>query len=70
MKIYIEWLTYGASIGKGIYLVDYTLFFYKNKVYKNAEPQVWWNLKNILDAEIDRVFNLFLSWNTEAQIPF
>ena len=29
----------------------YTLFF-KNKVYKNVEPQICQNLKNILDAEI------------------
>ena len=27
-------------------------FFYKNKVYKNVEPQICQNLKNILDAEI------------------
>ena len=30
-----------------------TLFFFcKNKVYKNVEPQIFQNLKNILDAEI------------------
>ena len=29
-----------------------TLFiFYKNKVYKNAEPQICWKAKNILYAE-------------------
>ena len=44
-------------------------FFYKNKVYKNAEPQIWWNLKNILDAQFDKVFQLFLCWDTEAQFP-
>ena len=35
-------------------VTDYTLFFfvYKNKVYKNAEPQIWSNVKNILDAQI------------------
>ena len=27
-------------------------FFCKNKVYKNIEPQICQNLKNILDAEI------------------
>ena len=32
-------------------------FFNKNKVYKNAETQLWWNLENIFDAEIDRIFN-------------
>ena len=31
---------------------SHTLFFCKNKVYKNVEPQICQNLKNILDAEI------------------
>ena len=26
---------------KYIIFPQYTLFFYKNKVYKNAEPQIW-----------------------------
>ena len=30
----------------------YTLFLFKNNVYKNAEPQIWSNLKNILEAQI------------------
>ena len=35
-----------------------TLFFFcKNKVYKNAEPQIWSNVKNILDAQISKFFN-------------
>ena len=33
------------------------LFSYKNKAYKNAEPQIWWNLKNILNAQIALFFN-------------
>ena len=33
-------------------MIDTLNFFYKNKVYKNVEPQICQNLKNILDAEI------------------
>ena len=33
----------------------YTLL-YQNKVYKNSKLQVWWNLKNILDAQITIFF--------------
>ena len=39
------------------FLPDYTLFFGKNKVYKNAEPQIWSNVKNIFDAQISKFFN-------------
>ena len=35
-------------------------FFYKNKVYKNVEPQIPYNLKNILDAQITIFLYLFL----------
>ena len=47
-----------------------TLFFYKNKVYKNVEPQICPKLKNILDAEIVIILQLFLSPHMEAQNTF
>ena len=40
------------ALVKSILEVNYTFFFCKNKVYKNVEPQICQNLKNILDAEI------------------
>ena len=45
-------------------------FFYKNKVYKNVEPQICPKLKNILDAEIVIILQLFLSPHMEAQNTF
>ena len=39
-------------------LREITLFFFcKNKVYKNTEPQIWSNVKNIFDAQISKFFN-------------
>ena len=73
--ITILWLGLSYNIKFPLWLSWYSKLFllhsflYKNKVYKNAEPQIWWNLKNILDAQFDKVFQLFLCWDTEAQIP-
>ena len=39
---------------------QYTLFFYKNKVYKNVKPQLVSKTKNILHAEMDLKSQLFL----------
>ena len=51
--------------------IKITLFFlYKNKVYKNVEPQICQILKNILDAEIVIILQLFLSPYMEAQNTF
>ena len=52
------------------YMIDTLNFFYKNKVYKNVEPQICQNLKNILDAEIVNILLLFLSPIIEAQNSF
>ena len=46
------------------------LFFYKNKVYKNTKHQICWKLKNILDAEIVIILQLFLNPHIEAQNTF
>ena len=45
----------------------YTLFFYKNKVYKNLEPQFVTKTKNILYAEMVSNSQLFLIFLTEPQ---
>ena len=44
-----------------------TLFFIKNLVYKNVEAHIWWNLKNVLDAQITKSFHLFVRCKIEAQ---
>ena len=48
----------------------HTLFFYKNKVYKNVEPQICQKVKNILDAEIVIILQLFLIPHMEAENTF
>ena len=64
--ITILWLGLSYNIKFPLWLSWYSKlfllhsFFYKNKVYKNAEPQIWWNLKNILDAQFDKVFSIVL----------
>ena len=45
-------------------------FFYKNKVYKNIEPQIGEKVKNILDAEIVITWQLFLIPHMEAENTF
>ena len=40
---------------------SYTLFFYKNNVYKNLEPHILPNLKNIFIAQIVSDCSMFLS---------
>ena len=42
-------------------------FFYKNKVYKNLEPQFVTKTKNILYAEMVSNSQLFLIFLTEPQ---
>ena len=42
-------------------------FFYKNKVYKNVEPQFLTKTKNILYAEMGSNSQLFLIFLTEPQ---
>ena len=44
--------------------------FYKNKVYKNVEPLICQKLKNILDAEIVIILQLFLIPHMEAENTF
>ena len=45
-------------------------FFYENKVYKNIKPHICQKLKNILDAEIVIILQLFLSPHMKAQNTF
>ena len=51
-----------------LFLFHYTLFFYKNKVYKNAEAQVWWNFKNILRLKITKFFTCSYFIYSEADL--
>ena len=45
----------------------HSFFFYKNKVYKNVEPQFLTKTKNILYAEMGSNSQLFLIFLTEPQ---
>ena len=44
------------------FFTKYTLFFYKNKVYKNVKPQLVSKTKNILYAEMEF---LIVLWNPQ-----
>ena len=44
-----------------------TLFFYRNKVYKNNKPQE--KSKERLEAQLSNIGHLFLSLNLQAQNP-
>ena len=66
-KFVVGWVEHVAAM----YNSNVTLFFfYKNKVYKNVEPQICQKIKNILDAEIVTISQLFLSPHMKAQNSF
>ena len=46
-----------------------TLFFYRNKVYKNNKPQISEKSKERLEAQLSNIGHLFLSLNLQAQNP-